>query len=89
VVTYYCTWCGNRARRETRDETVRCGRCVEEAIRLFNYWPWTVMIPLAPGERQPPPRASKRRFVFRDVHTNEVAVRTEVVRPPRLRPVPL
>jgi hypothetical protein len=91
MVRYYCTWCGNTAKRNGRNETVRCGRCVQEAVRLFHYWPWTVMIPLEPGERPPPPRASRRRFEFRDVRSHQVTGRTEVVAGPRLRlkPVPL
>lgn len=89
MINYYCTWCGNTATRATRSETVRCGRCVEEAVRLFRYWPWTVMVPLAPGEAAPPPRSSRRRFEFRDVRTREVRGRTDVAGKVRLRPVPL
>jgi hypothetical protein len=89
LVTFWCSWCGNTARRASRDETVRCGRCVEEAVRLFRYWPWTVMIPLAPGELPGPPHASRKRFEFRDVRTHRVAGRTEVMPARRLRPLPL
>jgi hypothetical protein len=89
MVTFWCSWCGNTARRATRDETVRCGRCVDEAVRLFRYWPWTVMIPLGPGESPPTPHAAKRRFEFTDVKTHRVAGRTEVAGSFKLRPVPL
>lgn len=89
MVTYWCTWCGNTARRESRSETVRCGRCVDEAVRLFRYWPWTVMVPLEPGERPGKPVAARRRFEFRNVRTRAVSGRTEVVGRVPLRPVPL
>jgi hypothetical protein len=89
MVTYWCSWCGNTARRPTRDETVRCGRCVDEAVRLFRYWPWTVMVPLPPGQAPPEPHAARRRFEFRDVRTSAVAGRTEVAPGFKLRPVPL
>jgi hypothetical protein len=77
MVTYWCTWCGATEERATAEERVPCLRCVKEFVRIFNYYPRVLMVPLDPGEEPGVPAGARKQFEFHDPKTGKLVAKTK------------